>query len=86
MVIIYLFVEFRMKTIPAGQFKAHCLSLLDEISKKQGRLVVTKHGKPVAQVVPFHSKEKPSENPLKNSVVFEGNIVDPIDEGWEAAS
>ena len=46
-------------------------------------LVVTKHGKPVAQLVPVSQDISQSENPLKNSIVFEKDIVSPIDVKWE---
>jgi prevent-host-death family protein len=38
--------------IPASEFKARCLALLDEVAETKETLVVTKRGKPVAQVVP----------------------------------
>lgn len=40
------------RTIPASQFKAKCLALLDEVARTGETLVVTKRGKPVARVVP----------------------------------
>lgn len=40
------------KTVSASEFKAKCLKLLDTLSP-QG-IVVTKHGRPVARVVPLH--------------------------------
>ncbi len=40
------------KTIAASEFKAKCLALLDEVAETKETLVVTKRGKPVAQVVP----------------------------------
>ncbi len=40
------------REITATQFKAHCLRLLDEVAETGETLVVTKHGRPVAQVVP----------------------------------
>ena len=73
-----------MKTIPAGKFKTHCLSLLDEVALTHETLVVTKYGKPVAQVIPYAPNSESEENPLKGSIVFEGNIVDPIDVEWNA--
>jgi prevent-host-death family protein len=42
-----------MKTIPAGQFKAKCLALLDEVRDSHAEIVVTKRGKPVAKLVPL---------------------------------
>ena len=40
------------KEITASQFKARCLRLLDEVAETGETLVVTKHGKPVARVLP----------------------------------
>ena len=59
-----------MKTVPAGEFKAKCLSLLDEVARKKVGIVVTKHGKSVAQVVPCPESNRESVNPLKDSLVF----------------
>lgn len=42
-------------TIPAGQFKARCLALLDEVAESGESIVVTKHGRPVARVVPLEA-------------------------------
>lgn len=42
-------------TIPAGQFKAQCLALLDEVAETGRPIVVTKHGRPVARVVPLEA-------------------------------
>lgn len=46
-----------MKTIPAGEFKQTCLRLLDEVRDTGERIVVTKRGVPVAQVVPLDREE-----------------------------
>jgi len=40
------------REITASQFKARCLRLLDEVAETGETLVVTKHGRPVARVVP----------------------------------
>ena len=39
--------------VPASVFKARCLALLDEVESTHRSLVVTKHGQPVARVVPI---------------------------------
>ena len=41
--------------VPASAFKARCLALLDEVATTHRSLVVTKHGVPVARVVPIDS-------------------------------
>lgn len=66
-------------TIPAGQFKARCLALLDQVAETGVSLVITKRGRPVARVVPVIEQEAPD---LIGSVVWEGDIIAPVDEAW----
>ena len=40
-------------TIPASRFKAQCLAILDRVERTRSPVVVTKHGRPVARVVPI---------------------------------
>jgi prevent-host-death family protein len=40
------------RSIPASEFKAKCLALLDEVAETREPLVVTKRGKAVARVEP----------------------------------
>ncbi len=68
------------RTIPAGKFKATCLALLDEVARTGRPLIVTKHGRPVAQVVPLDDAEPPS---LLGSVKWEGDLTAPLDLEWE---
>ncbi len=75
-----------MKKIAAGQFKARCLSLLDEVAETHETYVVTKYGRPVAQIIPVLQGEAGSENSLKDSIVFEKNLVDPINVEWGETS
>lgn len=46
-------------TVPAGEFKAKCLKLMDEANEKQQAITVTKHGKVVGQFVPKSPEPKP---------------------------
>jgi len=41
-----------MKKMAAGSFKANCLAVMDEVQAKHETVVITKHGKPVAKLVP----------------------------------
>lgn len=70
--------------IAAGEFKAKCLQLLDDVAEKRGTLVITKHGKPVARLVPVEPEQQ-LFGALKGSVVGEMDIVSPISTEWEAA-
>ena len=73
--------QAKERRVPAGKFKARCLALLDEVASTHTSVVVTKRGRPVARVVPFD--DTPPD--LTGSVLFEGDLVSPIDEEWDAA-
>lgn len=70
--------------ISASEFKARCLDLLDRVRDERRSLVVTKHGKPVARVVPFDADPPPVVGFLRDTVVSYGDIVTGSDEPWEA--
>lgn len=70
-------------SIGAGDFKAKCLKLLDEVAETRQPLTITKHGKPVARLVPVPAKKDPF-GAMAGSVTYEGDIIAPIDVEWEA--
>lgn len=43
-------------TVAASVFKARCLALLDEVATTHRSLVITKHGVPVARLVPIETE------------------------------
>ena len=61
-----------MKTIGAAKFKEQCLALLDELDPDG--LVVTKHGKPVARVVPYDREYAGLIGALKDEIEVCGDI------------
>ncbi len=73
-----------MKTIAAGEFKAKCLSLLDEVNRAHETIVVTKHGIPVARMVPVSREKDGQKGTLRGSVLSEKDLLRPIDDTWEA--
>ena len=46
-----------MQKIPAAQFKAQCLTVMDQVAESGQPVVVTKHGKPVVQIIRAVSDE-----------------------------
>jgi prevent-host-death family protein len=70
-------------TIAAGEFKSKCLKLLDQVAEERKTLVITKHGKPVAQLIPPPAEETLFGS-MKGSVLYMGDIISPIDVEWEA--
>jgi len=71
-------------SVPAAQFKAHCLSLLERVRQSRRPIVVTRHGQPVAKVVPFQAEPPSILGFSKGTVKILGDIVAPTGERWEA--
>lgn len=74
-----------MKTIAAGQFKARCLQLMDEVNSTRTPLVITKRGKPVVKVLPADPPPAWVPGRLAAKIEILGDIVSPVTplEDWE---
>jgi prevent-host-death family protein len=75
----------KIREIAAGEFKAKCLQLMDLVQKTKAPIVITKHGKPVAKLVPLDAETTDFFGCRKGSVQIIGDIVSPIDIEWEAS-
>lgn len=75
-----------MDTIQASEFKAKCLALMDEVARTGKTIVVTKNGKPVAELRPHRPPRAKSLIGLhKGQIKINGDIVSPIGADlWEA--
>ena len=72
------------REISAGEFKARCLAIMDEVRAGGGEYIITKRGTPVAKLVPVRLERRPLLGSMKGTVKVLGDIVGPIDEPWEA--
>ena len=72
------------RQIAAGQFKATCLALLDEVQRERREILITKRGKPVARLVPVEGAAPEIFGRMKGSGIILGDIVSPIGEIWDA--
>jgi prevent-host-death family protein len=71
---------FKMKTMPAGAFKVHCLRVMDEVQAKRQAVLITKRGKPVAKLVPAEEEKDDIFGFMKGkgTIEIKGDIVSPI--------
>ena len=72
-----------IREMAAGEFKAKCLAIMDEVNETGRPLVVTKRGTPVIKVVPIRAaKEMKKKDPifgrLKGIVTIVGDPDDLI--------
>ena len=77
-----------MRTIPAGEFKAKCLGLMDEVQTTGQTVFITKRGKPVARLAPIADAppmKKSIFGRLRHMGVITGDIVasEFTDEEWD---
>jgi prevent-host-death family protein len=73
-------------TVSVTEFKAKCLRLLADVEKKGDRIIITKRGRPVAQVGPTLAAVPPLRGMWKDSVKILGDIVNFHDDPWEVES
>ncbi|MEM7483107.1 MAG: type II toxin-antitoxin system prevent-host-death family antitoxin [Acidobacteriota bacterium] len=74
--------------IAISKFKATCLSRLETVRRTGQPLLVTKHGVPIAQVLPPPAPEPPATGfgCMRDTVEVLSDIVSPADPGeWDAA-
>ena len=68
-----------MPTIQASEFKAKCLALMDQVARTGETIVVTKNGKPVAELRPHRPPRAKSLIGLhKGKIQIRGDIVSPL--------
>jgi prevent-host-death family protein len=72
------------RLIKASEFKAKCLAVLDEVERTRQSVVITKRGKPVAELVPHKIRTRSARGILKGRLEILGDIISPIDVEWEA--
>lgn len=74
-----------MDYIPAGEFKSKCLKLMNVINRTHSELIITKHNKPIAKLVPIEDvKTKSIFGCMKDSVEIKGDIVGKLHVEWTA--
>lgn len=71
--------------ISAGEFKAKCLKLMDEVARTHEPVIITKRGRPVAKMVPMDNENKPELfGYMEGTATVRGDIIAPIEVAWEA--
>jgi prevent-host-death family protein len=75
-----------VKEMAAGDFKAHCLAVMNQVQQSGEPVLITKHGKPVAKLVPAPSTPEDIFGYMAGKVKIVGDIVGPVTplEDWES--
>ena len=75
-----------MKTMQAGEFKARCLKVMEQVRRTREPVMITKRGRPVAKLVPAPAPGDDVFGSLEGIVEIVGDIESPVVplEEWEA--
>lgn len=68
-----------MYTIPASEFKAKCLALMDSAAATGQSWVITKNGKPVAELRPYSGQRVASPFGLHPNLRIQGDVLGPLE-------
>ena len=75
--------SWKQREIPAGEFKAKCLQLMDEVNRTGIELIITKRGRPVARLLPARQRTDSPFGWMKGTVRIVGDIVTSDPSEWE---
>lgn len=76
-------VSVESANVPAGDFKARCLQLIDAVAATGEPLTITKRGRPVARLVPL-AAAKPLFGALRGTVLAQHDLISAVEDSWDA--
>lgn len=66
------------------QFKAKCLGVIDKVQKEKARVIITRHGRPAAELIPITSSSTGKIfGRSKKTTMISGEIFS-TEESWNA--
>ena len=65
------------KKMSAATFKTHCLAIMDEVHAKRQPILITKHGRPIAKLVPVDESTDDIFNFMAGQGRISGDIISP---------
>ena len=66
------------RMMKASEFKAKCLTLMDEVERTGESVVITKNGRPIAELSPYKQRKRNAFGILKGRVFITGDIISPV--------
>ena len=73
--------------VGAAEFKARCLQIMDQVKETGAEVIITKHGHPVAKLVPVSAQviQPPLLGSCKGSLIIhdEDDLVPSTEDEWD---
>jgi prevent-host-death family protein len=74
------------QTFGVAEFKARCLELLEDVGTRGDEIIITKRGKPIAQIGPIRPETPELKGMYAGRAKIVGDIVNfNLADDWEAA-
>ncbi|MFZ0785025.1 MAG: type II toxin-antitoxin system Phd/YefM family antitoxin [Candidatus Acidiferrales bacterium] len=67
-----------MRTMTAGYFKAKCLAVIDQVQTTREAILITKDGKPVANLVPVDEEPDEIFDFFAGKGEIVGDVISPV--------
>ena len=68
-----------MRSVSISEFKAKCLGLIEQVDKTRQPLKITRHGRPVAELIPAGpDRKRKFLGDMEGTVEILGDIVSPV--------
>jgi len=76
-----------MKTLSAGEFKTHCLRIMEDVRQRREAVVITKRGVPIAKLVPTDAPKHEVFGCMAGTAEIIGDIESPVvpSRAWKAS-
>ena len=75
--------NWKVREVGAGEFKAKCLQLMEQVKAEGIELVITKRGRPIAKLVPIEERKDSPFGWMKGTGRIVGEIVESTPDEWE---
>ncbi len=74
----------KTKRVAAGEFKAKCLQIMQEMQRDKKPVIITKRGRPLAKLMPIEAVPEDPFGCMRGSVRIVGDIISPVEVDWDA--
>jgi prevent-host-death family protein len=74
-----------MKAIKASEFKAKCLSLMDEVARTGEEIVITKNGVAISKLVPCRPVVDSLFGAHQGGLLAHDDLIESVAEDWDAS-
>jgi prevent-host-death family protein len=80
---MYIFLTMRTISVPISQARTDFCRLIEKVSSGKVRVLVTDHGQPKAQILPFAERVAPWRVAEPDDAARYGDLQSPVMENWK---